>query len=175
VNYLVENLVADLFGCEPFQPTRGRVRVPFYLAFRSRDRSVLSCFGGLQNPPGRRGAPEPGIYYLGADGKWVLCPYESRREDAGVVITVYDPGTKGIEMVVFGFSGWATEAMGRHLLREAEPFWPPYVKSKGKEIGIYICRFAMEAETLTDSGEVVNAKNFKTMRLDGKTLTSYLA
>jgi hypothetical protein len=33
----------------------------------------------------------------------------------------------------------------------------------------------MEAETLTDSGEVVNAKNFKTMRLDGKTLTSYLA
>lgn len=65
--------------------------------------------------------------------------------------------------------------MGKHLLQEPEPFWPPCVKSKGKEIGIYICRFTMRSETLPDSGEVISAKNLKTLRLDAKVLAGYLA
>jgi len=131
VNYMVEHLVGDLFGCEPFRPLTDQIRVPFYLVYRRMDRPVPSCFGGQRNPPRRKSTRQPGIYYLTADAEWTHCPWISKQEDAGIVITVYDPGTKAVEMAVFGFSGRGTEALGRQLLRDADPFWPPYVESKG--------------------------------------------
>jgi transcriptional regulator with XRE-family HTH domain len=174
VNYLVELFVADLFGCKPFQPIRKGIKVPFYLTYHSRDRAVPSCFGGLRPPPGKKGTLDPGIHHLDKNGKWVYCPWTSRKEDAGVIIEVYDPGTERVELAVFGFSGWGTEALGRQLLRDPKPFWPPYYTWKCKQLGIYVCRFGMEATVLPDAGEVIHANDLKIERIDGRILQRYL-
>lgn len=174
VNYLVEHLVADLFGCEPFHPVENSPKVPFYLSYRDRDRAVPSCFGGLRNPPGRRGRRAPGTYYLDDKGKWICCPWISKKEDAGIIITAYDPGTKGVEMAVFGFSGRGTEAIGRQLLHDADPFWEPYAKSRDKKVGVYVCQFKTEAETSADAGEIIHARDFKVVHIEKEVLEKYL-
>jgi len=143
VNHVVEHLVADLFGCDPFKPQRKNNRVPFYMCYRGTDRAVPSCFGGLKNPPGRRTKSVPGMYCIDDDEKWTTYPWERARQDAGIVITIYEPGTQGAALVVFGFSGQSTEIVGEQLLQDADAFWPPQVETRGKRVGIYICRLEM--------------------------------
>lgn len=147
VNYLVECLVAELYGCRPFAPATGVPKVPFFLCYRDFDRSVKSCFGGRDFPPGykirnkaefeeacekyrkkhgKKSAPQPmtpGTYYLrDRKGPWELCPWIPDREDAGIVIINRE--AVRIEMAVFGFSGPATCAVGRYLIDHPEKFWP---------------------------------------------------
>jgi hypothetical protein len=153
VNYVVECLVADLFGCEPFKFTAERQRVPFYLYYRDMDRAVPSCFGGRRNPPGLTGSYSPGTYYHTSREEWKAVEYKQRKQDAGVVIIIRHGDT--VVMAAFGFSGRATCAVGNQLIEYPEKFWPHYdenrdtdkkdrthtatVQSNGKEIGVYIC------------------------------------
>lgn len=175
VLFLLEYFVADLFGCRPFKRFEGtEIKTPFFLVYRDHDRAVPSCFGDQRNPPKRKGKRTPGICYLDSDGRWVSCPWLSRQQDAGIIMTVYDPGTKGLEMAVFGFSGWGTEALGRQLLEDPTPFWPPYARLKGRQVGVYICQFTMEAQNSPEGAEMIRAKEFKVIPMDKAILESYL-
>jgi transcriptional regulator with XRE-family HTH domain len=153
VNFVVECLVADLFGCEPFTLSEGRQKVPFYLYYRDKDRPVPSCFGGRRNPPGLTGSYSPGTYYLNSRDEWQAVEFKQNDQDAGIVIIIRNGDT--VVMAAFGFSGRATCAVGDELIEYPEKFWPEYVENKdtrkkdltqmttvetkGKEIGVYIC------------------------------------
>ncbi len=175
VLFLLEYLVADLFRCQPFKRFEGtEIKTPFFLVYRDHDRAVPSCFGDQRNPPQRKGKRTPGICYLDSDNRWVSCPWVSRQQDAGIIMTVYDPGTKALEMAVFGFSGWGTEALGRQLLADPAPFWPGYAQSKGRDVGVYVCQFTMEAQNSPEGAEIIRTKDFEVIPIDKKILERYL-
>jgi len=166
VNYLLEYLVADLFNCEPFCPQNRQARVPFYQVYRESDRKVPSCFGGMKNPWCRKSATVAGIHYLDDKGNWTSCQWKENKQDAGVIIELYDPGTKSLEIALFGFSGRTTEAVGNQFFQNKDRFWPPPVQFKGKQIGVYICRFDFAERTRTTKAEAVQVKKSDIISLD---------
>ena len=151
VNYLVENLVADLFGCQPFA-TPSRPCVPFFFVYRGYDRFVPSVFGGLRHLPGQRKTVPPGTYYLDKDRKWCPIVWKRKEMDAGVVITVRDVGTDRLTLALFGFSGYSTDALGTLLIEGADRFWPPAASTNGHLVGVYICQLRF-SESRTPAGE----------------------
>ncbi len=173
VNYLLEFLVADLFSCTPFcHPEKGG-EVPFYLVYREGDHKVTSCFGGVRNPFRRKNAGVAGIHYLANKG-WVTCPWKENKLDAGVAITLRDPGTEAIEMAVFGFSGRATDIVGKQLLLNKDRFWSSPIKVKGKEIGIYICPFELNESRRVNGDDELRIKNLNIISLNEKILKKHL-
>jgi hypothetical protein len=177
VNLLLERFVAELCGCKPFYYDKDKQTVPFYLLHRNGDHAVESCFGGLKNPPGRRGNKTPGIYYRDEDGKWALCPWKRNEQGAGIVLVRWDPGTSKLEMAVFGYSGRCTAALGR-LLTQAEgipsTLWPPKTAVKGKELGIYLFKFTFENSDATADGEESKAANVELVNLNKDILKKHL-
>jgi hypothetical protein len=153
VNYLVELVVAELFGCPPFKRS-AKGAVPFYTVYRGSDRLVPSCFGGLNLPSQRKQVP-PGVYVRGPKGEWEGFEYRAGQDDAGIVVTAYESGTRSLELVVLGFSGRSTEATGEALLVQPTCFWPPYAARGGKRVGVYVVRLAWagngESEDKTDT------------------------
>lgn len=65
--------------------------------------------------------------------------------------------------------------MGRQLLRDADPFWPPHVQSKGRQVGVYVCRFKIAAGARSDAGQTVHPRDPKLAAIDAKILAKYLA
>ena len=125
VNYSVEHLVAWLCQCAPFTPPDGAraEAVKFYMLYRETQVDVPSCFGGRVHPGGDQSTAKPGIYYF-ENRTWKLIPCTgNQKQDAGVVITVFDRGTGSVKIVVFGHSGRSTEAMGQLLVQRPEDFW----------------------------------------------------
>lgn len=174
VNYLVEVLVADLFGCKPFAMERGAAQVPFHVTFPRRVRAVRSCFGSTDNPPGRSGPRREGTYYMDAAGKWVCCPWVQATEDSGIVITCYQPGANGLQLAILGFSGSATEAIARDLTRDAKQYWPPYVESRGQRIGVYICRFKFAQADTSLYSAPAHPRDMNITPIDAAILAKYL-
>ncbi len=175
VSHITELLVSELFHCAPYRPVKGpKPGVPFHLVFRGRERAVPSCFGGLTNPPGRRGKIVPGIYFLDKKSQWGHCPWVSKETDGGIVITSYHPGSTSLELAIFGFSGRGTEALGRELVRDCEPFWGHEVDAHGRLVGVYVCRFNLAERVIPDQGEVTEARDFEVIPLDKRILTRYL-
>lgn len=178
-NLLVEHLVANLFGCTPFEPPKRRIRVPFYFLYREgSSHPERSCFGGFDNPPGRTGEPVSGLYYLDARGKWQLCGWERHKKDAGLIITVYDGEL--LQLAVLGFSGHGTVTAGK-LLRTAtgDQFWAERVKMKGKEVGVYVCPVEFEEPAAAEQADtedacVLKAGTSKPFALDERVLRKYL-
>jgi hypothetical protein len=121
VNYVVECLVAELFGCDPFEPVGKKPKVPFYLLYRNFDQPVPSCFGGPEKPGWLKGETPFGTYYLDETGKWNLIEWKQQEQDAGIVIIVRDG--KSVDMAAFGFSGRATKALGAKLIKKSPAFW----------------------------------------------------
>jgi len=140
VNYLLEFFVADLFGCRPFVVPSDKPSVPFFNVYRSSDHNTPSCFGGRENPFRSRDKTVPGLHYLNDQGRWETCPWLSDRQDAGIVISLKDHRRGSLVLAVFGFSGWATEAIGGQLVLKEDLFWPPAVKLKTREIGVFVCQ-----------------------------------
>jgi hypothetical protein len=175
VNYMVELMVASLFRAKPFQPATGKRRVPFHLAYHGDDRLVPSCFGSRSNPPGVTGPFQTGLWYQERPGKWVRCPFERDKKDAGIVITVHEPGCNALEMAIFGFSSAATEAMGRRL-HSMNEFWPPCVESRGKRIAVHVCMFDLvcEGKDRATTG-AVHAENFQIEALSAQVLEASLS
>ncbi|MFC1707120.1 helix-turn-helix domain-containing protein [Planctomycetota bacterium] len=175
INRLVELMIADLFGCTGFRPRQGDARVPIYVAYRPEDRRVPSCFGGQAPPSGNGGRVKPGILYEDPDGKWTHCPCIPEKRDAGVVVTVDDPGTRVLSVALFGYSGTGTAAMGTQLLFNPGNFWPPYVQARGQRIGVYVCRFELQQGKLAGREGPVHAKHPEVIPLEKATLEKYLA
>jgi len=193
VNYLVEYFVADLFGCRPFQRARD-VTTPFYVTYRSFDRPVPSCFGGLKNPPGRGGRVLKGLYYLTEQGRWEVWEWKEAVQDAGVVITVFEPETKVMRMAAFGFSGRGTSAVGTELVKHPRQFWPETSppadaeqgtrrrrrrrkKKQDREVRVYICRFKFVPPENQPSGrdEDPEVSEAKITPLSDRLLNKYLS
>ena len=121
VNYVVECMVADLFGCDPFEPVKKEPKVPFYIRYRPYDQPVPSCFGGPENPGWLKGDTPCGTHYVDQAGKWQLIEWKPQEQDAGIVIIVRDD--KSVNMAAFGFSGRATKAIGTKLIKDSDVFW----------------------------------------------------
>lgn len=140
VNYLLEFFVADLFGCRPFVTPAGEPSVPFFSVYRQSDQNTPSCFGGRHNPFRRKDSSVPGLHYLNERGNWITCLSVREAEDVGIVISLKDHRRKMTALAVFGFSGRATEAVGEQLALREDLFWPPAVRHKTKDVGVFICK-----------------------------------
>jgi len=174
VNYLVELVVADLFGCKPFKRPNTAPEVPFYLVYRDFDRAVESCFAGRQAPPGYEGAAAPGTYYLDEDDQWSACEWKPFEKDAGLLITVRDPATGSLRVLLFGFSGHSTAVMGAKLIEIGDRFWKQSVTMKGKEIGVHICHIAFAPKPGERQGDGFRVKKLRIVSLSEKVLERYL-
>ncbi len=175
VNYLLEFLTADLFGCHPFTLPSGEPRVPFFSVYRPSDQNTPSCFGGRQNPFHRKDGDRPGLHYLNEKGHWVTCPWVREEQDAGVVISVTDHRRKSMALAIFGFSGRATEVVGEQLTVREDLFWPPAAKLKGKEVGVFICRLTYTpSETEDDLQGRVQLGSCEVIPLAPRTLERFL-
>jgi hypothetical protein len=169
-NYLVEAMMADLIGCEPF--VAADTMPPVYLRHHDRGHMAPSCFGGKGKPPGfKKGATPPGVYYRG-ESEWIPCLCEDKKEEAGVVVITRDPGIEKTVIAIFGLTGWGTQVIGRALLKE--DFWQPMVpvKAKGKEVAMFVCKFTFhDAEESTRAPET---DRFTLIPLDGEVLKQHL-
>jgi transcriptional regulator with XRE-family HTH domain len=176
VNYLLELLVADLFDCEPFCPVKNKKRqLPVYTVYRDSDHAMPSCFGGLEAPVKHKDQVSPGIYYRDDKDKWQLFPYIPNKQCAGMVITVNEPGTQGVQVALFGFSGFGTEMLGVKFIEDRGiPFWPPVAVLKGKRFGIYICRLVSSEDSLLDSGNTLRPKEVEVVPLSENIIRRYL-
>jgi len=156
VNYLLEFFVADLFGCRPFAVPSGKPSVPFFNVYRPSDQNTPSCFGGPENPFRARDKTVPGLHYLNDRGQWATCPWLRNQQDAGIVISLKDHRRGTLVLAIFGFSGWATEAIGGQLVVKEDLFWPPAVKLKTREVGVFVCRLthAPADATGADQGRI---------------------
>lgn len=173
INRLVEAFVADLFDCQPFVAD-SRLLVPFYLAYQSRIRPVESCFGGLRNPPGRKGTFQPGIHYLDSSDEWDCIPWVEHKQDSGVVITSHEPGTGELMLAIFGLRGRATETLGKFVIKNPDKFWTAEVEKQGKKIGVYICKITYPPKGSIKPGEPDRAQDVQVIPLDETILTKYL-
>lgn len=175
VNYLLEFFVADLFGCKPFTPPSGPPSVPFFSVYRQSDQNTPSCFGGTSNPFQQKDSTTPGLHYLNDRGNWVVCPWVREQQDAGVVVSVNDHRRKSITLALFGFSGRATEAIGKELVHKEDLFWPPTLKLKTREVGVFICRLTYKpSESEHDSQGEVQMQTCDVTRLEDKTLEKFI-
>ena len=154
VNYLLEFFVADLFGCQPFVTGAGEPSVPFFSVYRQSDQNTPSCFGGRSNPFRKKDSATPGLHYLNERGNWVTCPWVPNDQDVGIVISLKDYRRNVTALAVFGFSGRATEAVGEQLALREDLFWPPTVRHKAKDVGVFICKldYAPSDEADEDQG-----------------------
>jgi len=180
VNYLLEHYVANLFGCTPFQTPADGPRVPFFFVYRPGGHQPPSCFGGPRNPFSRGQAVTPGLHYLSSlrgGGHWRVRPWDQGRSDGGLVITVQDHATRAIELAVAGFSGRATEALGRQLISSGDKFWPPKVQTDDIDIGIHICEFDFEdAEGTVPTGrDDTHIRNWDPIAMDERVIRRFLA
>jgi hypothetical protein len=143
-NILCEMVMAQTFRAEAFQsqdhaerPTERRC--PVYLRYRDNDAHPPSCYGGLQLARRSR-STTPGMLYEKADGTWQLIPCTD-AEDAALVMYAYRPPLGTLEMVMGGFSGKATQAMGSKLHSLATELWPPQYDRPDLKLGVFLIHF----------------------------------
>jgi hypothetical protein len=178
VNYLLECVVADLFGVEPFRPApqRGEPKIPFYLLYHPDRRMIEGCFGGTKRVPGWRGRLEPGTYWRNERDEWECLPWRKREQDAGIAVVVYYPGTKVLHTALFGYSGRGTALLAKKLCADSYQFWPPGARGSGKEVGVYVCKFITKKPPPPSRDALAELSNndCEIVPLSQKTLEKYL-
>lgn len=114
VNMLVECLVADLGGVDPFRSGDHSERVPFFLRYREPGAAFPeSCFGGPERPESIDRDDAPGLYFKSMDlDRWTHLPSLHFR-DAGLLIVARRGGGRRVDVALFGCSGAGTRALGR--------------------------------------------------------------
>lgn len=152
-NPLVEMVLAEAFGCQPFvtqdtQPARKR-RCPIFVRYRDDDPHFASCCGGLQVGKGAT-SNKPGIYYALPDGSWACAPWERAAHDAAFVFYIHRESQGRMEMALGGFSGRATRLLARLLARRGDEFWPPVYSDEGIQIGAFVVKFTLPAQSVPD-------------------------
>ncbi|MDX1946369.1 MAG: helix-turn-helix transcriptional regulator [Pirellulaceae bacterium] len=180
-NPVVELLLANAFGCEPFEsqdsvPLPDKRSCPIFLRYRDRDPQPPSCCGGLRISRGHN-TTRPGIYYATAGGDWEVCPCDERRHDAAFVFYIHRESQGHMEMAVGGFSGRATRLLARLLARRGEEFWPPVYEGQGIQIGAFVVQFTFPGEPAADR-DLLNtdlAAEGKIIRLDASVIAERMA
>lgn len=149
-NSLVDIVVGNAFGCEPFVSQDGiqsaaQRSCPFFFRYRDDDPHPPSCMAGLSlDAAGKK--LTPGIYLMQPDGKWVLGGGEGPLRDTALVFYIYRESQGRLEMVLAGFSGRATRFLARNLSQNAQAYWPPVYDEQGIKIGAYVVQFSAEED-----------------------------
>ncbi|HBE69852.1 MAG TPA: XRE family transcriptional regulator [Planctomycetaceae bacterium] len=149
-NPVVELILADAFHGQAFQ-TQDNVqkasdrRCPFFLRYRPHDPKVASISAG-EKLSQTEASDEPGIYYEGADGKWL----HAGGQDTALVFYIYRESLGRLEMVLSGFSGRATRLLARTLSSRSEAFWPPVYQENYLQIGAFIVQYDISGEAAAD-------------------------
>jgi hypothetical protein len=144
-NPVVELVLAEAFGCEPFESwddtaRAGDRRCPIFLRYRADDPHPASCSGGLRL--GREDpSPLPGIYYETRDQAWEYCGWDQPEQDTAIVFYIHRESQGRLEMVLGGFSGRATRLLAKTLASRAESFWPPIYSRHGIQVGAFIVKY----------------------------------
>lgn len=153
-NPVVEIVMANAFGCEPFVSEDNVASpndrsCPVFFRYRDTDPHPASCIGGL-TLSSQKESLEPGIYYEGADGKWVQANTGKRSQHVAMVFYIYRESQGRLEMALGGFSGRATRLLARALATRAEDFWPPTYQGQGIAVGAYLVEFNVGSEKEDD-------------------------
>ena len=171
-NPMAELVMADTFGCEPFQtqdnvPTTDKRTCPLFLRFRDNDPQNPSCWGGMKLAADQP-AKKPGIYYERADGKWDAVTWEENKQDAAFVFYVHRESQGCLQLALGGYSGRATRMLARYLARHGEDFWPPVYEGHGLQIGAFVVKFTLTGSATRDRTSLTNDQPFETeiIRLD---------
>jgi len=167
VNYLLEVFVADLFRVDPFRSVNSRrpPKVPFYMLWCDTERVGKSCFGGGEKEfrakvTEREGDRTEGIYWRCKGDQWHGWSWIKHRQDAGIVIVVYDRSGRTVDLAVFGFSGRGTILTAKKLCRDSHLFWEPSaVGPGGKRVGIYVCKFKTKIPDTSDRKALAKLSN----------------
>ncbi|MCU0879452.1 MAG: helix-turn-helix transcriptional regulator [Pirellulaceae bacterium] len=154
-NPVVELLLANAFGCEPFEsqdglPEPGKRSCPVFLRYRDNDPQPPSCCGGLRLATKGQASKEPGIYYEMANGQWGCVPWTPGTGDAAFVFYIHRESQGHMEMALGGFSGRATRLLARLLARRGEEFWPPVYEGQGIQIGAFVVKWTFAEPPASD-------------------------
>lgn len=146
-NPVVEIILANAFNCEPFVTQDGVAtpderKIPFFIRYRDSDPHPPSCVGGV-NLSKSVPSPEPGIYYIGENGKWQHVSGNNQKEETAFLFYLHRESQGRLEMVMGGFSGRATRLLARTLATYAQDFWPPTYTGQGIQAGLFIIRFSL--------------------------------
>ncbi len=146
-NPVVEIVMAETFGCEPFRsqdgvPTVDDRSCPIFMRYREHDPHHESCSGGLQlaaNKP----SSKPGIYYETKDGSWKVCEWDEQERDAAFVFYIHRESQGRLEMALAGFSGRSTRLLAKTLASRAQDFWPPIYDAHGVQVGAFVVQYTL--------------------------------
>lgn len=174
-NHLLEMIVADIFSTKPFEPCRTEAKVPFFCVYRDRDPKMPSCFGGAKNPFSTNESARPGIHYINEKNQWAVCPMDD-QSDAGIVISSSGFLRQDLCMLqLFGFTGKSSQTIGQYILQNSSEFWPPTFSSRGRELGVYICKIKYLNSKKYDIKGEIRLKSFKTTPLSEDILTKVVS
>ena len=148
-NPVAEIVLADAFGCEPFQSqdnvTSAEERCcPIYIRYRENDPRIESCSGGLQLA-GDTPTSTPGIYFETKDGSWQSCHWDKPEQDVAFVFYIHRESQGRLEMALAGFSGRSTRLLAKTLATRAQELWPPIYQSHGVQVGAYVVQYTLSA------------------------------
>ncbi len=149
-NPVAELIVAEAFGCEPFQSQDGidqptKRGCPFFLRYRGTDPHPVSCSAGLQLSASQA-SDSPGYYFETADGTWQYCGWDQPEHDTALVFYIHRESQGRLEMVLGGFSGRATRLLAKTLASRAEGFWPPIYSKHGIQVGAFIVQYIFASD-----------------------------
>ena len=153
-NPVVEIVVANSFGCEPFvsQDSVDRPQersCPVFFRYRDTDPHPASCLAGLHLCKDQQDL-EPGIYYESETGDWLQANIGKRSQHVAMVFYIYRESQGRLEMALGGFSGRATRLLARALATRAEDFWPPTYEGQGIAMGAFLIEFNVGSEKEDD-------------------------
>lgn len=174
-NPLIEHLLAgylrygERFVSEDHVDLPKQRSSPVYFLYRRHDPHPDSAWGGRrlsQEMPG----DGPGIYYEDAHGDWIHCPCND-DEDAALVFYRLCQGTGELEMILGGFSSYASRALAR-LLDEDDlhRIWEPVYSHRGVDLGIYVVRFEKADSDTSRAPHFVSPKSYEVIGLDKQTI-----
>lgn len=154
-NPVVELLLANAFGCEPFASqdsvaAPSQRSCPIFLRYRETDPQPASCCGGLKLATRGQATKEAGIWYEKAGGDWGCAPWDATKSDAAFVFYIHRESQGHMEMALGGFSGRATRLLARLLARRGEEFWPPVYEGQGIQIGAFIVKWNLPGQAEHD-------------------------
>jgi len=145
-------LANEFFGAKPF--SNHTKKVPIRFTTRDNQR-VASCI--ISN----RSNHAPGLAWLNESLKFEDFPFQVSQakviEDAGFVMVKYtsNRNTNLLDLVIFGYSGSATRALGNALLKHVDRInWPPTEIQDGCFADIYAFQFT--AEKTNDRAASIN-------------------
>jgi hypothetical protein len=149
-NPVVEFVLAEAFGCEPFQShddveQPSERTCPIFLRYRHDDPHPTACSAGLKLSRANE-STAPGIYYEAKDGRWKHCSWDQPHHDTALVFYIHRESQGRLEMVLGGFSGRATRLLAKTLSSRAEDFWPPVYSRHGIQVGAFIVQYTLSPE-----------------------------